>query len=240
MATVDPSTDVAGAVQPQAMVIPPAAPGTPVPLEQRVVLYNVSWETYEHLTNEITNTGLRFAYDEGTLEIMSPLERHERLKGLLRQLLEVITEELNISRRSSGSTTWRRKARKRGLEADEAYYLTNEPKVRGKEQVDLSNDPPPDLAIEIENTRSAVDQLGIYAALGVPEIWRFDGENLVILTLQANGQYAEQAASKYFPAIALEKMVEWIAKRNETDEITWIKEFRRWVRENLVEKKPKS
>ena len=86
-------------------------------------------------------------------------------------------------RSTKRSTTWRRIAKEKGLEADQSYYLINAPKVRGKREVDLVIDPPPDLAIEVENTASSVHQLGIYAALGIPEVWRFDGEELTILAL---------------------------------------------------------
>ena len=205
------------------------------PLEQRVLLRNVSWDTYEKLVEEIVNPGIRLAYDEGLLEIMSPLERHDRFKELLGRLVDVLTEELDMSCSSTGSTTWRRKKKKKGVEADKSYYLTSAPKVRGKREVDLNIDPPPDLAIEVENTSSAVDQLGIYAALGVPEVWGFDGENLTVHGLQSNGQYAEQTQSQFFSREATAKMVEWIGKCDEGDDETpWIKEFRGWVRENLV------
>ncbi|MEX2141050.1 MAG: Uma2 family endonuclease [Pirellulales bacterium] len=232
MATVLPST--AAQVSEAPVPLSPTATEATA-LEVRVLLQNVSWDTYEKLVEEIVNPGTRLAYDEGLLEIMSPLERHDRFKELLGRLVDVVTEELDMSCRSTGSTTWRRKKKKKGLEADKSYYLTNAPKVRGKREVDLNIDPPPDLAIEVENTSSALDQLGIYAALGIPEVWRFDGEILTIHGLQANGQYAEQTQSQFFSRETTAKMVEWIGKCDEgDDEIPWIKEFRRWVRENLV------
>lgn len=230
MATVLPSN--AKAIP--AVVPVPSQSGESQPLEQRVVLYNVSWDTYERLVEEINNPGTRLLYDEGLLEIMSPRERHDRFKELIGILVEVVTEELGMTRRSTGSTTWRRKAKKKGIEADSSYYLTSAPKVRGKREVDLKSDPPPDLAIEVENTTSALNQLRIYAALGVPEIWRYDGENLAIHTLQRSGRYAEQKHSQFFPKEATDKMVEWIGKCDDFDETQWVKEFRRWVRENLV------
>jgi hypothetical protein len=86
----------------------------------------------------------------------------------------------------------------------------------------------------VENTSSAIDQLGIYAALGVPEVWRFDGEKLTVHSLQKKGQYTETAESQFMPVAALAKMVEWVGICDQFDEIVWITEFRRWVRENLV------
>ena len=231
MATVLPSS----AGQATEVVVPHSSEtGQMQPLEERAVLYNVSWDTYERLVEEINNPGTRLLYDEGLLEIMSPRERHDRYKKLIGCLVEVVTEELGMTRRSTGSTTWKRTAEKKGIEADESYYLTSAPQVRGKQEVDLQSDPPPDLAIEVENTSSAIDQLAIYAALGVPEVWRFDGETLTIHALQGNGGYAEQSQSQFLPHEATIKMVEWIDKCDEFDETQWVKDFRRWVRENLV------
>lgn len=229
MATVVRASDVHATESP---LLP--APVIEAPLEQRVLLRNVSWETYERLVEEIDNPGTRLRYDVGLLEIMSPRERHERFNELLGRLVQVLTEELDMTCRSTGSTTWRRKAKKKCLEADQSYYLTSASRVRGKREVDLAIDPPPDLAIDVENTASAVDQLGIYAALGIPEVWRFDGEQLTIHSLRANGQHSEQSQSQFFSQQATAKMVEWIGKCDESDEIVWVKEFRRWVRENLV------
>ena len=231
MATVVPTSPVQGT---EAPVTLPSPKVESVPLEERILLRNVSWGTYEKLLQEIDNPGTRLAYDDGLLEIMAPRESHDRFKKLLGSLVEVVTEELGMTRRSTGSTTWRRPAKAKGLEADDSYYLTSAPKVRGKREVDLTIDPPPDLAIEVENTSSALDQLGIYAALGVPEVWRFDGEKLTIHGLQAEGQYAVQSQSRFFSQKATDKMVEWLGKCDEFDETVWITEFRRWVRENLV------
>jgi Uma2 family endonuclease len=220
---------------PAVSIAPTTSPPIPTPLEQRVVLYNVSWETYERLVEEIENPGTRLTYDEGVLEIVSPRETHDRFKELMGCLLDVLTEELDMPRRSTGQTTWKKKAKKKGVEADKSYYLTSAPKVRGKREVDQAKDPPPDLAIEVENTTSALDRLAIYATLGVAEVWRYDGEELTIHALQPDGQYAEQATTQFFPQAAIAKMVEWIAKCDEMDETAWVKEFRRWVRENLVQ-----
>jgi Uma2 family endonuclease len=232
MATVVPSVSS----EPAGPVISPTSqrPTLP-PLEQRVVLNNVSWDTYERLIEEINNPGTRLLYDEGLLEIMSPREGHDRFKKLLGRLVETLTEELDMPCRSTGSTTWRRVAKKKGLEADDSYYLFNASKVRGKREVDLKIDPPPDLAIEVENTSSSLQQLGVYASLGVPEIWRFDGDTLTILAFQSNGEYTCQETSRFFPRAATVTIVEWMHKCDELDETDWIKQFRRWIRENLVQ-----
>ncbi len=232
MATIDPHT------APAVPVVPPS--GIPhqnrsvEPLEWRTLLNNVSWETYERLSEEIDNPGTRLSYDDGRLEIMSSLEGHERYKELLGQLVDALTEELGMPRRTTGSTTWRQIAKKKGLEADKSYYLANQPKVRKKKLIDLAVDPPPDLAIEIENTRSAINQLETYSLLGVPEVWRFDGQELRIHVLQSNGTYIEQDTSRFFAKTVTDKIVEALVEYDDDDDTAWIKRFRQWVRDNLV------
>ena len=125
----------------------------------------------------------RLTYDSGELEIMSPLPEHEDWKKAIGGLVEILTLELDIPMRRLGSTTFRQKALQKGLEPDECYYIANEAAVRGKRRFDLRRDPPPDLVVEIDITHRAIDREKIYAAMGVPEIWRFDGRRLACLHL---------------------------------------------------------
>jgi Uma2 family endonuclease len=138
-----------------------------LPAEQRVVLSNVSWETFEGLSADNGVRGGRMAYEEGSLEIMSPSREHEMLKSVLGRLVDAYAQEMGIDIAATGSTTLKLELKKRGLEPDESYYIQNEAAMRGRVDLDLERDPPPDLAIEVEITRSALDKLGIYAALGV-------------------------------------------------------------------------
>lgn len=200
--------------------------GTP----QHVVLYNIAWSTYEAIVAENGNPGTRFTYDRGKLEIMSPSEEHERCKRLIGRMIETMTEELGIPIRSVSATTWKNALREQGVEADECYYVANEPRVRGRREVDLSVDPPPDLAIEVEITSSWIDKMPIYAGLGVPEVWRYDGKTLLVEELQADGTYAPQEQSGAFPFLPLAEIPRFLERRNATDETSWIRSFRQWVR----------
>jgi putative restriction endonuclease len=119
--------------------------------EQRVVLRDVSWSTYESLLDDLADTSSpRLAYDEGTLEIMTPLGRHEALNRTLAMLVGALAEELGIDIQDYGSTTFRRKPHRKGFEPDSCFYVQHESAVRGKERLDLESDPPPDVAVEIE------------------------------------------------------------------------------------------
>src|SRR5262245_37853905 len=137
----------------------------------RILLQNVPWETYVQLRDVSENDHIRMTYDRGTLELMSPLSIHEWYGRILGRCVETATMELGIDIRSGGSTTFRREDLERGLEPDECYYILNEPRVRGKDNLDLSVDPPPDLAIEVDVTRTSTGKMTIYAAIGIPELW---------------------------------------------------------------------
>lgn len=198
--------------------------------ETRVVLSNVSWATFEALLEETESRLARFTYDQGQLEITSPSPRHERIHRLLGRVIEAITEEMEIPVRSGGAMSLKDRMKEKGLEPDECYYLASEPQVRGRDDLDLDVDPPPDLAIEVQIARSRLDKLAIYAALGVSEVWLFQAAALRVYQLSPDGTYTLQPRSRALPFLSLEKIEEFLARRNETDETTWIRSFRNWVR----------
>ena len=202
--------------------------------EQRTVLHNISWETFETLLKETgEHRGSRFAYDCGTLEIMTPLLEHESYKCNLGNFIIALAEELNTEIKSAGSTTLKRRIAKRGIEPDNCYYIQNEPAVRGRQELDLEVDIPPDLAIEIDITSSSVDKFGIYAALGIPELWRYNGRNLKFHQL-LEGQYIERESSLAFPLISASDMGGFIEQSKNKGEIALLKSFRAWVRDKMV------
>ncbi|WP_445626371.1 Uma2 family endonuclease [Nostoc sp. DSM 114167] len=201
--------------------------------EQRTVLHNISWETFEALLRDTgEDRGSRFAYDCGVLEIMTPLFEHENPKSNFGNFIIVLAEELGIEIRSAGSTTLKRKISKRGIEPDTCYYIQNELAIRGKQTLDLENDPPPDLAIEIDITSSSVNKLGIYSALGVTELWRYDGQNLKFYQL-IEEQYVECKFSIAFPIVSVSEISRFIEQSKSMGEIALLKSFRAWVRKKI-------
>jgi len=198
-----------------------------------MVLQGVSWTTYQALTRDLeSEPGKRLTYDRGTLEIMAPLPPHERYKSRLSRMVEVTTEETETEIASLGSTTWKREDLQKGLEPDACFYIQNEGAIRGKDEIDLSQDPPPDLAIEVDNTSSSIDRMAIYAALGVPEVWRFEGESLTIFCFKA-GEYRSQEQSQVLPLLQREDMLRFLQASQEMGETSWVREFRKWVRGKL-------
>src|SRR4028118_563673 len=191
---------------------------TSTPAEQRTVLRNISWQTFETLLKETgEDRGSRFAYDCGTLEIMTPLYEHENPKIQFDRFIVALAEELEIEIKSAGSTTLKRKIENRGIEPDNCYYIQNELAVRGRQQLDLETDPPPDLAIEIDISSSSVDKLGIYSALGVPELWRYNGRVLKFYQL-VEREYVECEFSIAFPLVSLTEMSRFIEQSKRSEE----------------------
>jgi Uma2 family endonuclease len=207
---------------------------TAVPLQtQQILLEGVGWETYQALLKDLeADSGKRLTYNQGTLEITVPLPPHESYKKLIGRFVEAATEEAETEIRSLGSTTWSREDLAKGLEADECYYIQNEPLVRGKREIDLTQDPPPDLAIEINHTSSSIDRLAIYAALQVPEVWRYDGTTFTILTLEGN-QYVSQETSQVLPMINQLDLARFIEVSPTMGETSLIRAFRQWFRTRL-------
>jgi Uma2 family endonuclease len=203
------------------------------PAEQRTVLHNISWETFEALLKDTgEDRGSRFAYDCGTLEIMTPLFEHENLKIQFDRLIFTLVEELGLEIKSAGSTTLKLKLARRGIEPDNCYYIQNEFRVRGKDKLDLETDPAPDLAIEIGITSSSVNKFNIYSTLGIGELWRYDGQSLKFYQL-VDGQYIESEFSLAFPIVSVNEMSRFIQLSKSMGEIALLKSFRNWVSDKV-------
>ncbi len=201
-----------------------------IPSGQHFLLRGMSWDFYEHLLKELGDGPIRVTYDRGDLELMSPSYRHENYSRLLGLLVQVLAEEAGTPMIWAGSTTFRRESLERGLEPDECFYLANVSQILGKEELNLEIDPPPDLAIEIDVTNRSVDRLPIYAELGVPEVWRFDGRQLLAYHRNPSGEYGEAGTNSVaFPGIPLAGMVEFLQRSREVDAASLSREFRAWA-----------
>ncbi|HWB10148.1 MAG TPA: Uma2 family endonuclease [Pirellulales bacterium] len=202
--------------------------------EDRIVLSGISWQMYEQLRENEENWHVHMAYDNGRLELMSPSPDHEGVTKLLARMIETFLEETAVSHRSLRSTTWKRRELGKGCEADECYYILNHHRVCMRREIDLAVDPPPDLVVETEVSRSAVSKLHIYSALGVPEIWRWSNEGLTTSSLGADGEYTEREYSLNLPALRVKDLQPFIDFELAADELAWIRKFRAWVREQFV------
>lgn len=201
-----------------------------IPSEQRTVLHNISWETYEHLlADHRDRSSPRFAYDRGVLEIMVVSSKHERPNRLISLLVELVAEELELDLVNLGSTTFRREDLQRGFEPDTCFYVQNEERVRGKLEIDSDVDPSPDLVIEVDMTSPSLDRFPIYARFGVPEVWRYDGEKVVVYELR-DTEYVEFANSLALPWFTSDILTHLVEQGLTMRRTSWARKVREWAR----------
>ncbi|MGH3144260.1 MAG: Uma2 family endonuclease [Rubrobacter sp.] len=210
------------------------------PLDGRVTLRNVGWETYERLVEEDPDRAApRLFYDRGVLEIVSPSFEHEQIAEIIALLVDRLAMELDADVVSAGSTTFKREDASRGFEPDACFYFSEKiPQVRGKRRLSLdAGDPPPDLVVEVDITSPSASKLPIYARLGVAEVWRHDGERLMILGLtqpepEDEWYYAEIPESALLaPArVSGESLTRLVAEGLTSDRPAWTRRVREWAR----------
>ncbi len=205
-----------------------------LPTEQRVVISCVDWDTYVTISDKLGERNLRINYDGVNLEIMTTSLEHERAKHLLARLVSALTEEMDIDILGGGSMTCRREDLNRGFEPDECYWIEHEAQMRGRIDIDLTRDPPPDLMLEVEISRSFVDRLALAARLGVPEVWRWDGETLRVMLLGSEGQYSESERSQALSFLPIAELVRFLLSDASQSETKLLRSFRAWVREQMA------
>lgn len=199
--------------------------------DQRVVMRDISWEAYERLLVDFADRSApRLTYDQGTLEIMSPLEEHEESNRTIALLVEVVAEERGIDVRNLGSTTFKRADLAKGFEPDSCFYIQNAERVYGKAQIDLTVDPPPDLVIEIDITSPSIPRLPLFAQLRVPEVWRYDGKNLSLLLL-VEGEYRQSPDSRALPGLTGAVLTDLVVDSKTLRRTQWLRKLRDWLRQ---------
>lgn len=201
------------------------------PAEGRALLRNVSWETYERLISEREERPApRFFYDRGVMEIMSPYIEHESISRITGTLVGEIAIEMDADVFDAGSTTYKREDLEGGFEPDECFYFAeNIERVRGKKKLDLdAGDPVPDLVVEVDITNFSLNKLPIYARLGVPEVWRHDGERMEILTLRGS-EYVEVSKSSFLPSVTGEILTNFISEGLAMERPAWARKVREWA-----------
>jgi Uma2 family endonuclease len=200
------------------------------PTDSKIVLHNISWGTYERLLEELAACGApRLTYDRGELEIISPTAEHEKLNRTIDRLVSFVAFEMGVEVSSLGSTTFRLEDLEQGFEPDSCFYVQNEPLIRGKDRLDLTVDPPPDLVIEIDITSSSINKRMIFARFGVPEVWRYDGRQLEIFKL-IGGAYVKTEASSVLSFFTAEVVTRFLAESRLLSSLEWMKQVRDWAR----------
>lgn len=201
----------------------------------KIVMKGVSWATYKTLMAEVGNDRVwRIAYDQGVLEVRMPLLEHEVPKGLLESFIEAISDELEIEVMKAGSLTLEREDLTSAVEPDSCFYIHNEQLVRGRETIILPDDPPPDLAIASDYTSSSVNKQAIYAALGVPELWRYTQKTLLVYQrIEGGGGYEASDRSIAFPFLPIPEVAHFIEQSRTIGQRSAVRLFRQHIREIL-------
>jgi Uma2 family endonuclease len=201
-----------------------------IPPDQRFRVSGIDWKGYLAYSDGLGQQHVRVTYDQGELELMTLSFAHERDKSFLGRLVEALTEELAIDLASGGSMTCRQEDMERAFEPDECFWIAHEEAVRVNKVIDFDRDPPPDLAIEVEISRSTMDRLRLYASLGVPELWRWDGKRLRVVLLGPDGTYHDSDVSRAFPFLPVSELARFLTMRG-VSQTQVMREFRAWVRE---------
>jgi Uma2 family endonuclease len=199
---------------------------------QQLLLEDVSWQQLESMLAELGDSrAARLSYSNGILEIMVPLPEHEKAKEIIGDMVKILLEERKIPFEALGSTTLKNERMTQAVEPDACFYIQNQAAMIGKNRLDLSIDPPPDLAVEIDLTsRTLLDN---YQILGVPELWRYGRRGLQI-NIGSAGRYIESEFSPTFPDIPIIELVNRYVQQSQIAGRTQaIQAFRNWVRENL-------
>jgi len=199
--------------------------------EVRIVVPNVRWETYESLLHDLSDCSApRLTYDRGELEIMSPTPKHEKVNRAIEILVSMLAAEMKIEVASFGSTTFKREDIERGFEPDSSFYCQNERRIRGKEQLDLNIDPPPDLVFEVDITRSSIDKNALLAQFGIKELWRYDGERIRIFVLK-DRRYEASTSSLMLPFLSDTSLTSFVADYLSLTRLEWMERIHDWAQQ---------
>jgi Uma2 family endonuclease len=200
-------------------------------LDDRIVLPCVSWETYERLLADDEERRIpRMTYDQGVLELVTPSLPHEKDALTITRIVDIVAAIVGVPILSAGGTTYRRQDLERGFEPDASFYIQNEPRVRDRRQIDLRIDPPPDLVLEMEMSRSALDKLPLFASIGIAEVWRCDGQRVTILILEQD-RYRESPRSQALAVLTSDVLTRFLTESRTMLSPDWFRAVSDWARE---------
>ena len=183
-----------------------------LPADATVTFHDVSWDEYEHLLEQVGEAvHLRVSFDDGVLQVMTLSPEHEKYVRFFESLMTAIRLRLRINILSFGSATMRKEGDRKGNEPDACFYVQSAQLIGNRLQLDFATDPPPDIAVEVDIHHDSRDKLAIYAALAVPEVWRFDGQTLPIYLLE-NESYRPSQTSMALPLLTAEILTGVLAR----------------------------
>ena len=200
-----------------------------MPADTVVTFHGVTWEDYEQLLGQVGGaSGLRISYDDGTLQVITLSSEHENYVRFIESLMTVIRLKLRINIRSFGSATMKQLKRRKANEADACFYIQTASVIGNKIQINFANDPPPDVAVEVDIHHESGSKLPIYVALGVPEVWLFDGKRLSIHLLHGN-DYLEAPQSQALPILTAQALSDFLIRLPKDGELQTLLAFDEWL-----------
>lgn len=201
-----------------------------MPADSVFIQHDVSWDDYEEVLAAVGETsGLRISYDEGTLQVMTLSHKHEKYSTLIERMVDRLSSFLRVKVLFYGSATMRKRKKQKGVEADACFYVQNAELVGTKEEIDFNTDPPPDVVVEIDIHHESISKFPIYAGLGVPEFWRYDGAALTIYQLK-EGEYVASEASRALPLLTANVLTEFLARSPKEDQYDILLAFEEWLK----------
>ena len=200
-----------------------------LPTDSTLILRGISWDNYEELLAAVGEApGLRISYDQGTMQIMTPSSEHESYVRLIERLVDRVSSKLRIKVLSFGSATMKHSRWRKGSEPDACFYVQSASRIGNRVLLDFTNDPPPDIVVEVDINHDSLSKFPIYAALGVSEIWRYDGQALAIYLLEHN-EYITSEASLALPMLTSAVLTEFLSRSRSEDQYETLLEFEIWL-----------
>ena len=201
-----------------------------LPPASTLTLRGLSWDEYEALLDAVGETSaLRISYDEGTLQVMTLSSEHEHYAGLIKDFVRLASLVLRIKVLSFGSTTIKKVHALKGTEPDACFYVQSAGKIGNKIHIDFATDPPPDIVVEVDISHESMTKLPIYAGLGVPEVWHFDGRVLTIYRLEQD-HYVISPDSVALPVLTSERLTEFLNRAEKEGQYETVVAFEEWLR----------
>lgn len=221
--------------EPVAPPLPTEPAARPAEGDQCVTLGNVGWAGYRMLLRIKGDRRYpKLVYLDGSVTLVSPSWVHEFRAERLGLLVSEVAFGCGVDILPIRSTTIWRKRRKAGSEADVGYYVAHEPAMRGKTEIDLRVDPPPDLVVEVVHAHGPASAILAWKRLRVPEIWVYEDEELRILVRQPNGRYSEAKTSLAFPFLSPAEVRDWVERPSDLRFNLWMRDLRAWVRDVIA------
>ncbi len=214
----------------------------PKPSEQRLVLEKISWQQFETILAEMgTGRTTRFTFDRGRLELMTPLEEHDRCHKLIESLILVLVDEMKLRVEGYKAPTLKRPDLGLAVEPEAGYYIQHEAAMQGRSAIDLTVDPQPDLLLDVALNQSTLDRLSLYAALGVPEVWRYVSQagadflkGSLSLYCLVDGRYVEMAQGLAFPFLPAGRILQFIDQSDVSGLMTALRSLREWLQDSKL------